>query len=610
MFKIIFACSGGPARSLYVFCLRSTGKMMKLMVKNSATALCSHTITLRRFSPLVLIGAYAFKKLSFRRLVCDCQGLCEHPCSVTNDSPWLISSKTVYDAHLRKDFHSSLAVIRFIVRLWRTAVIAAKVSVRLCVLSFYFVPLMLMYPLLRHTERARMLWWRIAIFVVQSSGPTLIKLGQWASTRRDLFSKEFCDKLAVLHSRVSDIGWRYSRGLVDELFGGPFWESFIVEVNPKPVGSGCIAQVYKGKMNISAFEKSTGIAADSSVNEDNVEIAIKVARPNIRERIAIDLAILRGLAHVAETLVPGLIYVDLLSSLKQFEIVLQRQVDLRNEAKALQRFTNNFDPQRTHVKFPKVFCYSKDVIIETFEDGMPVNKLVTGDDKDLAHENNAVRRRVALLGARALLKMIFVDNFIHGDLHPGNILIRFNEGALQEVHRSPSNMNRVGKTMDLLKMKLKLDHKPRIRFTNNTEYEDDPLLVILDTGIAIEETPHNLENLRSVFVAIVEKRGYDVGRLLVEHAPRSNCSKPEEFCREVERIVNVARSNNSLRKLNISQLLNELFSLVSNYQVGLETSFTTIVLSVMVLEGLGRSLDPDLDLFKCAYPFLLSGTLY
>lgn len=58
--------------------------------------------------------------------------------------------------------------------------------------------------------------------------------------------------------------------------------------------------------------------------------------------------------------------------------------------------------------------------------------------------------------------------------------------------------------------------------------------------------------------------------------------------------------------LNISEMLNELFSIVSRHEVALDPTFTTVILAVIVLEGLGRSLDPDLDLFHCARPFLFS----
>lgn len=49
-----------------------------------------------------------------------------------------------------------------------------------------------------------------------------------------------------------------------------------------------------------------------------------------------------------------------------------------------------------------------------------------------------------------------------------------------------------------------------------------------------------------------------------------------------------------------------MFSIVAEHQVSLDSSFTTVILSVMVLEGFGRSLDPDLDLFQCARPYLLN----
>lgn len=53
-------------------------------------------------------------------------------------------------------------------------------------------------------------------------------------------------------------------------------------------------------------------------------------------------------------------------------------------------------------------------------------------------------------------------------------------------------------------------------------------------------------------------------------------------------------------------MLNALFTIVSRHEVALDPSFTTVVVAVIVLEGLGRSLDPDLDLFNCARPYLFS----
>lgn len=525
------------------------------------------------------------------------------------ESPWLISSKTEYESRSKPLDADQSKIFLLIIFLWRSLTWYMKMSLRLCSLTVRFAPLLLTYPLGLWSEGTRGKWWRLAIWTIQSSGPTLIKLGQWASTRRDLFSKEFCDKLAVLHTKTDHRCWQLSDSALDELFDGRNWSSFIVSVQSQPIGSGCIAQVYKARLNVDLFQSSTGIRLDHVDKQKFVDIAIKIAKPGIRGQIEVDLAIMKTFVWMAQKILPSLLFVNPISCLNQFETVLKRQVDLRNEAMALERFSKNFDVKKTGIRFPKVFYYSKDVIIESYEGGIYANRLVTGDHELLSHQSTSIKRRIALLGARAILKMIFVDNFVHGDLHPGNILIQFNDNSNnnnQDVHRAPPLESLFAKAMDYVKGKLSWAHEPRLRITEDSEYGDEPTLVILDTGIAIEETPQNLRNLRALFSAVVDKRGYDVGKLLLIHSPEHQCSDPEKFCREVEEIVRIARSSGSLRKLNISQLLNELFSVVSRHRVSLETSFTTVVLAVMVLEGFGRSLDPDLDLFQCARPYLLS----
>ncbi|VDM70648.1 unnamed protein product [Strongylus vulgaris] len=101
--------------------------------------------------------------------------------------------------------------------------------------------------------------------------------------------------------------------------------------------------------------------------------------------------------------------------------------------------------------------------------------------------------------------------------------------------------------------------------------------------------------------------GYKAGQVLLSHSDNNkNCRDPHEFCKQVEKLVSKALKERSLRELDISALLSEMFALVAKYRVYLDSSFTSVVLSVLVLEGFGRSLDPDLDLFQCARPYLLN----
>ncbi|TKR78221.1 hypothetical protein L596_019063 [Steinernema carpocapsae] len=367
--------------------------------------------------------------------------------------------------------------------------------------------------------------------------------------------------------------------------------------------------VFKARFDMDAFREASGCRVSALEDRKEVDVAIKVADKGVIDIIDLDLAIIKSVARVLQTVVPSLGFVNLVKCLEQFEVVLKRQTNLANEARALERFAEKFDRTTGRIFFPIVVHSSEHVLVETFEEGIYVNRLVTGDHDIATHQVDSVRRRVAVMGARALLKMIFVDNFVHGDLHPGNILIRFNEANdddTSSLHKSPTGDDIFSRTWNSIRNYVGYRTAAKIRFTDNVDYADDPTLIVLDTGLVIEETPENLRNLRAVFAAILANNGYEVGRLMLTQSPNQQCQDPEEFCNEVAGIVAKARSTSSLRQLHVSQLLSDLFSVVSRHRVSLEPSFTSVVLSVMILEGFGRSLHPELDLFLCARPYVFS----
>ncbi|KAL4003673.1 ABC1 family protein [Acanthocheilonema viteae] len=518
---------------------------------------------------------------------------------VREENPWLVTSSRIETA----SHDNSYINIRVIVYLYRTALRSIKIMLRIVSLSLFFTPLLITFPFACFWSSFEELWWKWMLWMVQRSGPTFIKLGQWASTRRDIFAKDFCDRMSILHTKTTYRPWHFSQHALDHLFGDSRWKDFVVSIETDPIGSGCIAEVYKGILDVHAYEKITGIHLPFAKNR-YIDIAIKTAKDGVRESIDIDLSIMQCAVCLMEMIMPRLSYINPVSCLNQFKEVLQLQVDLRNEARALKRFGENFDPDKTKVRFPEVVCYSKDVIIETFENGLYINRLVT--DEQLM-EQNVLKKKVALIGVRALLKMIFIDNFVHGDLHPGNILLRLDNPDHRTTKWFNSFRTSVNRLKKILKNFVTMSDGIRISYDDyGLDESGEPTLIILDTGIALEETPQNLQKLRLLFRAVVDKRGRDVGALLLLHSPKQHCKDPERFCDEVDQIVQTARSKSNLRRLNISEMLNELFSIVSRHEVALDPSFTTVVLAVIVLEGLGRSLDPDLDLFHCARPFLFS----
>lgn len=134
---------------------------------------------------------------------------------------------------------------------------------------------------------------------------------------------------------------------------------------------------------------------------------------------------------------------------------------------------------------------------------------------------------------------------------------------------------------------------------------ENPQLILIDTGITVRLSPKDLKNFRSLFRYVLKNKGEKVGELMLTQAPQQWCKDPEAFKKDMAQLVKKARSQAvDLRSTDVSKLLSEVFTVVSKHGVVLESNFTSVVLAVMVLEGLGRSLDPTLDLLECARPFV------
>lgn len=120
-----------------------------------------------------------------------------------------------------------------------------RLTVRALVLLLKFAPLLLLSPLSLLSSRWAGLWLDALLWVTETSGPTFIKLGQWASTRRDIFSPEFCDRFSRLHVKVRPHSWEHTKLCLRRAFGED-WRRVLEFHSKEPVGSGCVAQVYRG----------------------------------------------------------------------------------------------------------------------------------------------------------------------------------------------------------------------------------------------------------------------------------------------------------------------------------------------------------------------------
>ncbi|XP_073918067.1 uncharacterized aarF domain-containing protein kinase 2 isoform X3 [Castor canadensis] len=464
-----------------------------------------------------------------------------------------------------------------------------------------FFPLLLLYPLTYLAPGLATLWLHLLLKATETSGPTYIKLGQWASTRRDLFSEAFCAQFSKLHVQVAPHPWTHTEHLLQQAFGED-WGSTLFFETQEPVGSGCVAQVYK------AF------ASTASLGKDSIWRLGEASRLQLFSEAGAfgglrDLVFEPG--HLRKDWMPPenladqsflerllLTEADLVGSNAGVSqapghppepdhlIPVAVKIDLRYEAQNLEHFQCNFQ-NVTSVKFPTPLhpFVARDVLVETYEESVPVSSFQqAGIPTDL-------KRKIAQLGIHMLLKMIFVDNFVHGDLHPGNILVQGAKGlpSSQETHLQQVDV------CDTLVVAM----APALR----------PLrLVLLDAGIVAELQDTDLRNFRAVFLAVAMGQGHQVAELILHHARTNECRDVEAFKDEMATLVTQARKNTiTLEKIHVSSLLSSVFKLLMTHKVKLESNFASIVFAIMVLEGLGRSLDPKLDILEVAKPFLLKG---
>ena len=463
----------------------------------------------------------------------------------------------------------------------RAAEIAALTSPLLVLGPISWASSRLLGPLSAPSDVA----WSYALFTLQALGPAFVKLAQWAGTRRDLLPHAVCDRLSELNDRARIHSWSHTHRILAESFGDDYRTRGIdLDASSEVIGSGSVAQVYRATL---VEQGRPGRA-----------VAVKVLHPNIAGRVERDLALMTRVASLLDSIpLAAIRMLSLPRAADNFASVLRSQVDLRMEGNNLLRFRDNFtynrrgrslldwllgkedggsstDPPSSAVHFPSPIqdWTSRDVLVETYVgDARPISDFL----HDESERGMEIRKQLAAPLLRSFLKMVFIDNFTHCDLHAGNVLVQQKKDGTAG----------------------------RYQYT----------ICFLDAGLTVSLPPNDVRNLIDLFRAVILNDGEEAGRLMVERARYETCSKVEggveAFSTGVGEIVSEfhdRRKNGlTLGAVGIGSLLGSVLDLCRIHGVEIDPAMANIVVSTIVLEGLGRSLHPDLNLLEFAMPFVL-----
>jgi aarF domain-containing kinase len=350
--------------------------------------------------------------------------------------------------------------------------------------------------------------------------------------------------------------------------------------------------------------------------------------------------------------------------------MMRQQVNLKFEAFALHRFSQNFEAtakawgHRPRIAFPRPIYpwVARGCLVEELvADAVPIAAVlgVAGEcgggggggggggergengisPHALAPANLArLRADLAVLGLRGFLQMLLWDNFVHADLHPGNILVTFvrdprrragpPRGLLAELLDSvPGRLGNLAASVRRLAVgavtpgPLPGDPCRPMRAQRRAgegagafiarQLRDERVyaqIVFLDTGLVTELARRDFANFTDLFEALVVRGdGYRAGELMIDRsAARAGVRDREGFCRGLAELVRpvFARraalvsggSAASLKELRLDVVLQGLFQLARVHHVRIDSAYTNLVMSLLCVEGLGRQLAPEMDL--------------
>jgi len=514
--------------------------------------------------------------------------------------------------------------------LWvdRWIVEPALTAARFLHLVVIFVPVLAAVPAVwmgarnpdRDNERAGTLWWYgLLVRSMERAGAAFIKLGQWAASRSDIFPHEMCALMSSLHSNAPAHPLAVTKKTVEKAFDGRRFEDIFEEFDEKPLGVGAIAQVYKAKLKPdlavpgdvdvprpSTFYEKARKNIDATLKSSpqrvpSTYVAVKVLHPKIERVVRRDLKIMAFFAALINA-IPTMEWLSFPDEVKTFSYMMRLQLDLRIEAVNLTIFRKHF-ANRTTAWFPYPYTdyTTRQVLVEEFATGIPLEAF-------LQNGGGVFQKEIADEGLDAFLHMVLIDNFIHADLHPGNIMVRFYKPeaiavpTLSRVKAKEQLERSIDVTEDVLQRLRPLKGRPgewsaQLRQIDEEGYR--PQLIFIDTGLVTELNSVNRKNFLDLFKAVAEFDGYRAGQLMVERCrtPDAVIDKEVFALRMQHLVLGVKSKTFALGNIKIGDILNEVLRMVRQHHVRLEGDFVNVVLSILLLEGIGRSLDPELDLF-------------
>ncbi|RUO63592.1 ubiquinone biosynthesis regulatory protein kinase UbiB [Pseudidiomarina insulisalsae] len=376
---------------------------------------------------------------------------------------------------------------------------------------------------------------------LESLGPVWIKFGQMLSTRRDLLPPDIALELAKLQDKVKPFSGERAQQLIEASLGLTSIHDAFDEFSVTPLASASIAQVHTARLK--------------SDDNDGADVVIKVIRPDIRKAIDADLRLMETLAAVLAKHLPDGRRLKPREVVREYQKTLLDELDLAREAANAIQLRRNFEDSPL-LYIPEVYSdYSRhNVMVMERIDGIPVS------DIDTLMAMGVDMKKLAERGVEVFFTQVFRDSFFHADMHPGNIFVS---------RKNPK----------------------------------EPQYLGIDFGIVGTLNREDKRYLAENFLAFFNRDYRKVAELHVDSGWVPAHINVEDFESAI-RTVCEPIFNKPLADISFGHVLVNLFNTARRFEMEVQPQLVLLQKTLLYVEGLGRTLYPQLDLWQTAKPFL------
>ncbi|HEY9540738.1 MAG TPA: ubiquinone biosynthesis regulatory protein kinase UbiB [Luteimonas sp.] len=378
---------------------------------------------------------------------------------------------------------------------------------------------------------------------LQELGPIFVKFGQILSTRRDLVPPDVADELSELQDRVAPFDGDTARSIIEQSLGRAIDDAY-ADFDTVPLASASIAQVHAATLR-----------AESDAPRR--EVVVKVLRPGIERQIAADIALLKNIAGLVDRTHPSADKIRPREIVAEIESTLAAELDLQREganASVLRRFWEGSDD--LYVPEP-IWSHSAGRALT-----MERVRGIPSDDIEALDAAGIDRKALAAKGVRVFYTQVFRDNFFHADAHAGNIWV---------------------------------DGDPARKA--------NPRFIALDFGIMGQLSSEDQYYLAENFMAIFNKDYRRIAELHVQAGWMPSHIRIDEL-EAAARTVCEPYFTRPLSQISLAEVLLKLFRTAQRYELTLQPQLILLQKTLLNIEGVGRQLDPQIDIWAVARPVL------